>query len=481
MGRDEEGRRCAGLFDRGEKALRLELLHQDDVGAEDEGAIAVGVRSRVVERGGDEEGLHHRSARRGGQGRGRPFARPRPEHALRPTRRSRGVEHVLAGERIFVGVAREGLHLGPRAEARDLATDRETPLGRDPLGRSGDEVGVPGVHDEGVRLAVPDDIVDVVGQPTAREGRVTAARPGRAAIGEERLRRVRGQTGDGASGRDAGVVERAAEAGGPGERFGVPDGVEGCGHRTKIRAAGPRRRSSAARASGLPCQAGAGRVSRAFRARNPFGSRAAAGFASVARRVLTTSCSHEEDRRREARGPSPAGFCTRGRSPGPDRAPPRGGTRPARGLATPRQSGRFGCPGPGESLINGRDRSPRSADRAPLAPARELRCSVGRPGDADPLRAPAGCRSGAGDGLSRRGRATGRAVRLCSGDQPVDRGRRAPTLRPEGVAKTRVGTGSAGRPEDVDAIRREPGRTEHLSRTKPQPSRAPHPNRMTCT
>lgn len=38
--------------------------------------------------------------------------------------------------------------------------------------------------------------------------------------------------------------------------------------------------------------------------------------------------------------------------------------------------------------------------------------------DADPLRAPAGCRSGAGGGLYRRGRATGRAVRLSPGDQP---------------------------------------------------------------
>lgn len=64
---------------------------------------------------------------------------------------------------------------------------------------------------------------------------------------------------------------------------------------------------------------------------------------------------------------------------------------------------------------------------------------------------------------------------------PVERGRRVPTRRPEGVAKQGAWTGSAGRPESVHAIRREPGRTEHLSRTKPHPSREPHPIRMTCT
>ena len=64
---------------------------------------------------------------------------------------------------------------------------------------------------------------------------------------------------------------------------------------------------------------------------------------------------------------------------------------------------------------------------------------------------------------------------------PVERGRRVPTRRPEGVAKQGAWTGSAGRPESVHAIRREPGRNEHLSRTKPQPSREPHPTRMTCT
>ncbi len=240
MRRDQEGRGRAVALDGLEKGLRLELLHQDEIGAEQQRAVAVGVGAGVVEGRRDEvdavagafgqEGRHHGGAGEGRDRRRRARRRVLAQDAFRAAGRARGVEHVLAAEGLLVGRAGEGFDGGPGDEAREArgarVADDEAARRVDRLQGLASEVCITSIDDEGVGLAVLDDVGDVGSGPAGRAGGEATPRPGRAAIGGDVLGRVRHQDRDGAPGRNVRRVEGPGEAGGGGDRVGVAEEMD---------------------------------------------------------------------------------------------------------------------------------------------------------------------------------------------------------------------------------------------------------------
>ena len=202
-------------------SLGIEAVEQHQIGAEQGGAVGVGERAGVVERGAHQVGAvgpvaealtQHEHPAAADVARRRTLGRL-AAHALRSAGRARRVEHRGADDRLLEIVAGQRVDVGPRAEAVDGTAHREAAVGGHEIGRGGGQVGEAGLDDEDVGLAVLHDVGDLVGRPPPRHGGEAATRPRGAPVGGQVLRHVPREHGHTAPPGHLGGVEHAARTG----------------------------------------------------------------------------------------------------------------------------------------------------------------------------------------------------------------------------------------------------------------------------
>ena len=206
---DEERRRRPVLLDQGEELLGIEAVHEHDVGAEDEHAVAVRQRTRVVQRachemrglGGDarvgEERREHRRATHAHRVRRRRARERAAEDALGSSRRPRRVEHRRPCQWRVERLGRGGGDVGPRPEAGPRSPDaNRASAGTTGCGRGPASSGQRASAKSAVAPQIAGDVGDVVRRPSPRHRRAVPAGPHRAAEHGEELGGVPGDQRD---------------------------------------------------------------------------------------------------------------------------------------------------------------------------------------------------------------------------------------------------------------------------------------------